>query len=359
MLSQVGSSQVGSRVACFTSLTCRYLPRARVLAQTLRAAHPDWHLCAVLVDAPPPGIDLALPLATFDAVVDPRMLGLPGFAAWMFGHDVVEACTAVKGAMLLRLLDAGWDRVVYLDPDIAVFHGLHEIVARLDAASVVLTPHQTTPNATSTAIGDNEGASLRLGVFNLGFLAVGNDAVGWQFARWWAGMLAAACYDEPEHGLFVDQKYCDLVPGLFDRVHVERDPGANVASWNISQRRIAITEAGDILARGSPLKFFHFSKCGGDGEAMTERYAGSNFEVFELWSWYRRQLAANAVAGLPSGWWHYGRFADGATVPMAARRLYRGRDDLIAAFGDPFASGPGSLQEWLAHEAPQVFDAAL
>ena len=336
------------RVACYTSFTCLYIARARVLARTLRAAHPDWHLCAVLVDAPPPGLDLAPHLAGFDTVIDPRLLDLPGFDAWLFGHDLVEACTAVKGAALVHLLQAGWERVVYLDPDIAVFHGLHDIVGQLDAASVVLTPHQTTPNTTSMAVGDNERASLRLGVFNLGFLAVGGDAEGVRFARWWADMLRRACHDDPARGLFVDQKYCDLVPGLFDRVHVERDPGANVASWNIGQRRIAITAAGDILARGSPLKFYHFSKFGADGAAMTERYAGDNFEVFELWSWYGRQLAAHAVEGVPPDGWQYGRFADGAAIPRAARLLYRARPDLIARFPLPFASGPGSLQQWLA-----------
>ncbi len=337
-----------ARVACFTSFTCLYLSRARVLARTLRAAHPDWHLCAVLVDAPPPGLELAPLLAQFDETIDPRALDLPCLDAWLFGHELVEACTAVKGAALLRLLAQGWERVVYLDPDIAIFHGLSEIVGRLDAASVVLTPHQTTPNATSMAVGDNEHASLRLGVYNLGFLAVGRDAEGLRFARWWADMLYRACHDDPARGLFVDQKYCDLVPGLFERVHVERDPGANVASWNVGQRRVAITEAGDILAGGSPLKFYHFSKFGADGQAMTERYAGDNFEVFELWAWYGRQLAASAVPDVPPGWWRHGHFADGAAIPRAARRLYRERPDLIARFPDPFASGPGSLQEWLA-----------
>lgn len=336
------------RVACFTSFTCLYLSRARVLARTLRAAHPDWHLCAVLVDAAPPGLDLAPLLAGFDAVIDPRALDLPCFDAWLFGHDLVEACTAVKGAALVRLLEQGWERVVYLDPDIAVFHGLSDIVRRLDAASVALTPHQTAPNTTSMAIGDNERASLRLGAFNLGFLAVARDAEGVRFARWWAEMLRLACHDDPARGLFVDQKYCDLVPGLFERVHIERDPGANVASWNVGRRRVTITEQGDILANGSPLKFYHFSKFGADGEAMTERYAGDNFEVFELWAWYGRQLAAHAVPEVPPGWWQYGRFADGTPIPRAARLLYRERPDLAGRFPDPFASGPGSLQEWLA-----------
>ena len=43
---------------CFTSFTYSYLPRARVLAETLRQAHPDWQLWAVVVDRPPPGADL-------------------------------------------------------------------------------------------------------------------------------------------------------------------------------------------------------------------------------------------------------------------------------------------------------------
>ena len=51
------------------------------------------------------------------------------FSQWIFGHDVVEACTAVKGRALQSLLERG--DVVYLDPDMAVFGSLDEFIAEL------------------------------------------------------------------------------------------------------------------------------------------------------------------------------------------------------------------------------------
>jgi hypothetical protein len=341
-------------VICFTSLTLGYLPRARVLAETLRAAHPGWRLCALLVDRPPPGFPLAEAFAGFDRVILAADLGLPGFAGWIFRHDIVEACTAVKGAMLCRLLAEGAESVVYFDPDIAILHGLASLRARLRTASILLTPHQISPNDTPLAIADNELAALRYGIFNLGFLAVRNDAAGRAFAQWWAARLAEACFDDPARGLFTDQKYCDLVPALFDRVAIVRDPGWNVASWNLSRRHLAVTAAGEITAEGRKLAFYHFSKHGGVGNTMTDRYAGSNHVPHELWRWYGRRLAAHAHPSVPAGWWHYGHFSDGTPVPRAARTLYRGRPDLITRFADPFDAGPDGYRAWLAGHVPEA-----
>ena len=64
---------------------------------------------------------------------------------------------------------------------------------------------------------------------------------------------------------------------------------------------------GDIYVNGSPLRFFHFTKLGPIGRKMTERYAGNNTEVFELWRWYREQIDINVVESLPSGYWGYGK----------------------------------------------------
>jgi hypothetical protein len=342
---------------CFTSFTLTYLPRARLLAETLHAAHPDWPLVALLVDRPPPGFVPGDAFSDFAQVVSVEDLALRNGKSWLFRHDLVEACTAVKGAMLCRLLAEGAAGVVYFDPDIALFHPLADLPARLEQASILLTPHQIAPNEERGAIADNEGAALRYGVFNLGFLAVRNDAAGRAFAGWWAARLAEACFDAPEDGLFTDQKYCDLVPALFDRVGIVRDPGWNVASWNLSRRALAVTPQGHITVNGAPLAFYHFTKHGGVGDAMTERYAGSAHVPHELWHWYGRRLAALAEPAVPDGWWHFGRFSDGAPIPRAARRLYRRRPDLMAAFADPYDAGPGSLRDWLAEHAPHTLAA--
>ncbi len=343
-------------VCCYTSFTYSYLARARILVHSLRQAHPDWAIHAVMVDKPPPGLEanaaLLAALAEFDRVVQADHLRIPRFDAWMFKHDVVEACTAVKGQMLVELLEAGWQKVIYLDPDIAVFHPLDAVAARLDTASVVLTPHQCEPNEAAQAVLDNERTSLQYGIYNLGFVAVRNDGVGCAFAAWWASQLHRACYDDVAAGLFTDQKYCDLVPGLFERVHVERDPGCNVASWNLSRRTLRFS-GGDILVNGSPLKFYHFTKIGAAGDVMTERYAGSS-EVFEVWQWYKRELARLALPGMPKHHWAYAQFSNEQPVAKATRRFYRSRPDLAAFFDDPFQVEGNSLYHWLEREAPDA-----
>jgi hypothetical protein len=339
------------RTVCFTSFSLGYLPRARVLARTLRQFQPDWELWALVVDTPPAELDRALAFAPFDHFCYAAALGIPRFRAWMFKHDLVEACTAVKAQMLLRLLQQGADRVVYLDPDISLFQPLTAIEQRLESASIVLTPHQVEANATAAAIADNELASMKYGIYNLGFLAVRNDANGRAFARWWAGMTYRACYDAVETGLFTDQKYCDLAPTLFDGVHIERDPGCNVASWNLSRRRLGFTEQGALLVNGVALKFYHFTKVNGVGGVMTERYAADNVEVYEVVNWYKRQIDANGIDAVVNWPWQYGRFANGAPVPRAARLLFRSRPDLFDAFDDPYAD---DFHAWLTREMPAL-----
>jgi hypothetical protein len=344
-------------ISVFSSFTFAYLPRARVLLRTLKAAHPDWEICALVVEtaaaAARPGLAawVAEGLAEFDRVVFAHELGPPRFAAWMFRHDVVEACTAMKGRMLRHLLDGGAGAVIYLDPDIAVFHPLDSVLAALGHAAIVLTPHQTQPNERWAAIADNELGALRHGVFNLGFLAVRNDPVGNRFALWWDGLLCQACYDEPDSGIFTDQKYCDLVPAFFAPIHILDDPGCNVASWNLSRRRLAIAPDGTIRVNGAAtLKFYHFTKINTDGDIMTERYSGGNIAVHEIWEWYRHEIRRLEPAACPD--WSYGRFADGAPIPRAARLRFRRAPDLLERFADPFASGDDSFQDWLRREAP-------
>lgn len=339
------------RTVCFTSFSFAYLARARVLAQSVRRFHPDWEVWALVVDEPAANFDRTEAFAPFDQFCYASALGIPRFHAWLFKHDLVEACTAVKAPMLLRLLRQGAERVIYLDPDISLFCPLTLIETALERASIVLTPHQIAANSGEQAIIDNELTSMKFGIFNLGFLAVRNDANGLAFARWWTAMTRRACYSAIEQGLFTDQKYCDLAPTLFDGVHIERDPGCNVASWNSSRRRLRFTDDGGLLANGVPLKFYHFTKIGGAGDVMTDRYATDNVEVHELVNWYRREVRANEQAPVADWPWHYGRFADGTGVPRAARMLFRQRPELMETFDNPL--GP-EFRAWLDREMPAL-----
>ncbi len=340
-----------AEVHCFTSASFAYLDRVRVLGETLRRHHPEWTFWLCLSDQEPAGFTFDLAREPIDHVVRLMQLDVPDLRRWIFDHDVIELCTAVKGAMLCRLLDDGARKVIYLDPDIALFSDLHDVEALLDQHDVILTPHQLEPDEEKQAILDNEiGSALKHGIYNLGFLAVANTDEGMRFARWWRDRLIDFCYDDIPNGLFTDQRWCDLAPAFFPGVHILRDPGYNVASWNLSRRPITFEADGSIKAGGHTLRFFHFTKITGPGATMIERYSHGQIAVFELMHWYRTRLVADAPVGLPPKWWAYSRYADGVPIPKAHRRTYRSRADLRERFPDPFAAGPGSLREYLEQE---------
>jgi len=333
-------------IVAYTSFTQAGLSHALTLARGLKARCPGWRLCGVLVDGDAPDQGWR---SAFDVVIEAEALYGEAWRGFVFSHEAAEACAAVKGRALKRLFAEGADKSFYLSPDIAVFDDLAEVETRLDEASILLTPHQLEPNDAPQAFRDNEGLALARGVYNLGFLGVRNDATGAALAEWWAGRLDAACHVDPAQGLYLDQRYFDLVPALFERVEALRDPGCHVAAWNLSRRRLEIADDGRILVNGRfPLRFYNFADDGG----LTERYAGQRLAPYELWAYYRRALAASGAP--PARGWAYGVFDDGARVSQGARRLYRADPELQARFPDPFAVGPEGFRAHLLASRPDL-----
>ena len=270
-----------------------------------------------------------------DRIVRVEELGIKNLEQWIFEHDVVELCTAVKGPMLCRLLDEGATKVIYLDPDIALFGDLDEVVQLLDSHDVILTPHLLAPESDDEAIADNEIGAMAHGIYNLGFIAVANTNEGRRFAQWWSDRLLKFCFDDLPHGLFTDQRWCDHVPVFFPTSYILRDPGYNVASWNLGRRPISFANDGRIYAAGHQLRFFHFTKVTGVGETMLEKYCGGKVAIFEIIKWYLERLKVNA-APLPKGWWYYGKYENGSEILRKQRVAYRKNPALKSKFPDPF-----------------------
>lgn len=342
------------KVLVYSSFTFSYLNRARVLFKTLRRFHPDWELVALITDKPPQGFDFDPASEDFDRVVWAEDLGIPDFQAWLFKHDVVEVCTAVKGPFIHQACAGDADIVMYLDPDTALLESLQPLVEMLAQDDILLTPHLIAYNNDRAAILDNDLSASRTGIYNLGFVAIRTTGEGARFASWWNDRLLEFCYDDMPNGLFVDQRWCDHVPALFDKVKIVRDPGYNVASWNLSTRKVAIGKDGAITVNGAVLRFWHFTKLGPTGDLMTKRYAGDNFPVYEIWRWYKDEVAAVTDPSIPERYWAYGTYDDGAPIQKAHRVLYRERGDLQAAFPDPFSTQGGGYRAWLKAEGVAI-----
>lgn len=331
----------------YTSVTRSYLPKARVLAESLARWHPDWTFAVILSDVLPDDWDPAA--WPFDHVVPLSELGIPDWKRWAFGHSVVELCTAVKGRAAVVLAErTRSDRIMYLDPDIRVCGSLQPLCDLLDEHDVLLTPHLLDAETSRAAIVDNEICTLRHGVYNLGFFAARTSGQGRSFIDWWSDRLGEFCISDIPNGLFTDQRWCDLAPCFFDRLHIVRDRGCNVATWNVAHRHITRTPAGEWMAGDGPLRFYHFTGYdSGDGRGMLERYASDQPAAFRLWDDYREELAAAGHGEPRFGGWEYARFSNGRPITADMRRLYRSRPDLQKAFPDPYlVEGLHCYYEW-------------
>lgn len=271
----------------------------------------------------------------FDEIITADQLGIPvdNLDLWIFEHSVVELCTAVKGQALVKFLEEGSEKVVYLDPDIAVFDDLKELEKMLDEYAIVLTPHLTEQESSRAAIMDNEICALKHGAYNFGFYAVNNSQEGLKFARWWRDRLVEFCFDDIPNGIFTDQKWGDLVPCLFEKVYILRDPGYNVATWNISNREMGKLEDGTFTVNGQPLRFYHFSGFdSGAQEDMLGLYAKGNKVLYELREWYiqrQEEEEQSRYAKYPS---KYNFYNNGEKIEKCERTLIHWRKDVFEYF---------------------------
>lgn len=320
----------------FTSVTANYIPKARVLASSVKKNHPEAHFVLVISDVIPKWLDIEN--EPFDTVIQIEEFNIPDFKAWLFKHSIVEVCTAVKGFAfqeIFRRFDA--EKVIYLDPDIVVMSTLDPILQELDRYSILLTPHQTEPEVSLTAIIDNEICSLMHGVFNLGFVAVRKSEEGVRFIDWWAERLEYFCYDDIPGGLFTDQRWIDLAPCFFSDLHVLREPVYNVCTWNLTHRKITGSIETGVLVNGERLCFYHFSGFdSGAQRVMLEKYSEENPVLHAMRDWYIELCRAAGQDDYGRYPYAYGCFSNGAPISDAHRYLYRVRPDLQEAFRDPY-----------------------
>ncbi|TPJ29990.1 glycosyltransferase [Mesorhizobium sp. B2-8-3] len=333
-----------ARTAFFTISSWNYLHYARALAASLAAYHPDTARMIAIADTRRDDLTGG-DFPEFDACVFFDDLDLPDRRAFSFRYDVMELNTAIKPTVFRRLFAEGYDRVVYLDPDIIAYRRFDEMFDVLDqGASAVLTPHALAPNLNPD--GPNDLTFMQAGVYNLGFMALANTPDTLQLLTWWETRLRTECVSNRlADGLFVDQKFVDLWPAYCAGTHILRNPAYNVAYWNLDTR--SIERHGDAYeVDGVPLAFFHFSGVvPGDRSILSKHQRrwkpDSTPELESLFDDYHARLeifGRQTFASIPYG---FGTFADGTGIPTAARRLFRERFEPFS--GDPFGDLPSYL----------------
>lgn len=273
------------------------MPFALSLGKSLKQFELESKLVIGLVDQLDPHIDYSAWkdfefLPCFD-------LGYLEFDPMLARYNIIEFNTAVK-PFYFEYLFAKFpevDRIYYLDPDLCFYQTPKVMDLEWGEAEILLTPNLI---YTTSRPSTGELASLRHGMYNLGFLGLKRGAESFRLIQWWKERLKEHCRIDKCYGIFVDQKWLDLAPMFFDRIKSVKHPGWNMAWWNFSERKLLETpDEYAVNQEETPLVFFHFSGFKPERTHLTERVLTSEFEESEnkaladLYADYRLRLLAN------------------------------------------------------------------
>lgn len=335
--------------AC-TIVSKNYICYARVLAESFLEHHPGGRFFVLLVDRNEGRIDPAR--EKFELLEAEELGNVPNLPAFLFKYTLLEANTAIKPFFMEHLIERhGLGNLTYFDPDILITGPLDELAQHVAEHSIVLTPHLDQPIDDEAYPG--EQAILMSGSYNLGFVALRTTEVSRRMLRWWQERLYDKCLVRIPEALFVDQKWMDLAPGLFQDVLVLNHPGYNAAYWNLHGRKITQNGEG-WRANDRTLHFFHFSGINPESLEGVSKHQdrfrlGDIGGAADLYRLYAKKVLAAGYAECRPWPYAFGKFSNGVAIPDVARSLYHG---LGAAkqkkFGNPFeAGGPGSFFHWL------------
>jgi glycosyltransferase involved in cell wall biosynthesis len=327
--------------AACTIIAKNYLPMARVLVDSWRKFYPDCPFFVLLLDSPR-GF-FSPEDENFQTVLTSE-LDIPNLHGFLFKYTVLEASTAVKPYLLSYLFRRyNIDKLLYLDPDILILNSLDPLRNYLDEANILLTPHLLSP-LPNDGLTQTDHDILKSGTYNLGFLGLRNSVPAERLLQWWSGKLYHHCMVALENNLFVDQRWMDMTPALFDGVKIVRDPEYNVAYWNLHERIVSVGD--EVTVNGQPLRFFHFSGFDADKPGVVSKHQ-NRFGMTGIGDTYKLYLRYRDLM-IERGWndtkhWKYGLdyFHNGVKIPPTARRYYWGLGTEVSHLGDPFA--------WLDH----------
>lgn len=309
------------KVCIFTIVSNNYLHYANTLFDSVREHCPNADLalglCDKLTDGTHcPGAD----------IIEMQSLNIPHISRFIYQYTILELNTAIKPYVIEELMNRGYDAVIYIDPDIKLFSTIDPMLKLLEQHNVVLTPHLT--NLLDDGKLPNELGILQAGSYNLGYVGLANSHETKKLVKWWQEKLYKECVVDISRGLFVDQKWMDMVPSIFDGVYICRDEGWNVAYWNLNHRDIEEVAKGQFEVNGRPLMFFHFS--GYSIEATTLSKHQNRFKktdkgpaLQKLCKIYDSCLTENGIGKYKNLDYAFSQFADGVNVPDAARKIIK------------------------------------
>lgn len=226
----------------FTIVAKNYIGLAQILEESLKAKNENTDFYIIVADEFLDGYDKdSLPKNILFAQKELNITE-ENWIDMSFKYDLTEFCTSIKPASFLYFLEkTEYQKIIYLDPDIYIYHSLDPVFEMLTDHSIVLTPHITTIQDEFN--GDrSESGLLSTGLFNLGFCAIKRNPSSQKMISWWNQRLIDKCYIDSYDSYYTDQKWMDFLPSFFtsQELYISRHLGMNIAPWNFFEREIFV-----------------------------------------------------------------------------------------------------------------------
>lgn len=348
----------------FTIVACNYIGQALTLGRSLKEHHPEIDFYVFLMDDIDKKHEKDLLTKGFK-VIHPKDVNIKNYESLVFKYNVIEASTAVKPSVASYFFENGFEKVMYIDPDIFCYRRLDDLLSYLDQYSIVITPHILTPASEDYLM--NDASFLRVGIYNLGFLALSKSESSISFLNWWSERLENFCINAPEMDLFVDQKWADYVPAFFDGVLILKDPGYNIAYWNIRER-ILVDIEGQIHVKfnnkNTPVALIHFSSFDFTlSDNISKRQKSSlqlnNLDIkpkisfsfkdrpdlSHIWNDYREALLESNYSNYLLLDYKFNYFSNEEIISELERILYLSSPNFQLRFASPFEVGENSFHQ--------------
>jgi hypothetical protein len=347
----------------FTICARNYIGLANVLGDSVKLHHDAVDYKIYVAD----GFDETISSGLSKTLLSGPVVLQPYFAHkeyvnMAFMYNITEFCTSIKAACFKHAFDQGYDRCVYLDPDVLVFSKFDEILGCLESHSIVVTPHLCLPSNLEGPRSDS--GILATGIYNLGFLGLTSSVVTADFLDWWHERLRWQAFNDHSNSLYTDQRWIDFVPSLFPGSDIEvlRHLGCNLAPWNFHERQVndqggslvvspRARQKSSNLVHEQRLLFAHFSGFDfkqiihGKFDQINLPEAKSHPDMTAVYNKYASAIKERGVdiEHFLAQPYSFDYFENGQQVQPVHRRLLREWRKRHGNIGNPFAVEVGSF----------------
>jgi hypothetical protein len=149
---------------------------------------------------------------------------------------------------MMEKIDDG-EMITYLDADMCFFDNPKIIFEEIGNSSVAIVEHRLE--------GRRQILEKFVGKYNVAWVSFKKDKDGVLACEWWKERVLEWCGAYFENGKLGDQHYLNDWLTRFNNVHVIKHEGADVAPWNVDNRKITLKND-KIFIGEVPLVFYHF-----------------------------------------------------------------------------------------------------